>query len=106
MLTIFFNTTLLGAQIVKPNTVICEIKCKDSTDNEVVIEVYSAVAGKVIQFNKKLVQKPELLTQKPLTDGWIAIIDPRGKGNMKLKVAHEKLSHLKSLEEYKSLRNV
>lgn len=92
--------------MVKPNTVICEIKCKDLNDNEVLVEVYSGIEGKVIQLNKKLIKEPQLLKQKPTTNGWIAIIDPRGKGNMKLKVAQEKLSHLKSLEEYKSLRNI
>jgi len=37
-----------------------------------VSDVYSPVSGEVIEVNETLVDKPELINQKPTSEGWIA----------------------------------
>jgi len=37
-----------------------------------VSDVYSPVSGEVIKVNETLVDKPELINQKPYSEGWIA----------------------------------
>ena len=38
-------------------------------------DIFSPVAGKVAEVNKRLEQEPELVNKQPYGDGWIAIID-------------------------------
>jgi len=59
-----------------------------------VSDVYSPVSGEVIEINNSLVNKPELINQKPYSDGWIA----------KLKVRDIKeLGDLLTAKEYEEL---
>jgi glycine cleavage system H protein len=58
-----------------------------------VSDVYSPVSGEVIEVNKNLVDKPELINQKPYSEGWIA----------KLKVEDSKeLDSLMTTQEYEA----
>ena len=38
-------------------------------------DIFSPVAGKVVEGNKRLEQEPELVNKQPYGDGWIAIIE-------------------------------
>jgi len=59
-----------------------------------VSDVYSPVSGEVIEINDSLVNKPELINQKPYSDGWI----------VKLKVRDIKeLDGLLTAKEYEEL---
>jgi len=56
-----------------------------------VSDVYSPVSGEVIEVNKTLIDKPELINQKPYSEGWIA----------KLKVKNLKeLDNFMTAQEY------
>ncbi len=39
-------------------------------------DIFSPVAGKVVDVNKRLEQEPELVNKQPYGDGWITIIEP------------------------------
>ncbi len=38
-------------------------------------DIFSPVAGKVVDVNKRLEQEPELVNKQPYADGWITIIE-------------------------------
>lgn len=39
-------------------------------------DVYSPVAGKVVEVNSKLIDNPELVNEDPYGEGWIVAIEP------------------------------
>ena len=39
-----------------------------------VSEVFSPISGEIIEVNEKLLDKPELINEKPYDEGWVAII--------------------------------
>ena len=39
-----------------------------------VSEVFSPISGEVVEVNEKLLDKPELINEKPYEDGWVAVI--------------------------------
>lgn len=41
-----------------------------------VSELYSPVAGEVVERNEKLVESPELVNQEPYAGGWIVVVKP------------------------------
>ena len=41
-----------------------------------VSELYSPVAGEVVERNEKLVDSPELVNQEPYGSGWIVVVKP------------------------------
>lgn len=43
---------------------------------KVVSELYSPVAGEVVERNEKLVDSPELVNQEPYGAGWIVVVKP------------------------------
>ncbi|KAF5282981.1 hypothetical protein FQA39_LY04852 [Lamprigera yunnana] len=61
-----------GAQKLNPDSVLCYIECDDGTS----YPVYSCVTGKLLEINEKLVTDPNLLINKPVSDGYIALILP------------------------------
>lgn len=61
-----------GAQKVSPESILCTIICTDDTT----FPIKSCIKGKIIEINKRLVEEPHLLTEKPFTDGYIAIVLP------------------------------
>ncbi len=59
-----------------------------------VADVYMPVSGKILEFNEKLQDHPELINQDPYGEGWIARIE----------MTHpEELDELLSAEEYQAM---
>lgn len=56
-----------------------------------VSDVYAPVSGKVVELNKELENKPELVNQSPHDKGWMAVIEMSNAGE---------LEALMSAEEY------
>ncbi|KAH9516997.1 hypothetical protein DERF_007699 [Dermatophagoides farinae] len=61
-----------GAQMVGPESILCTLHCQDETS----YPIRACMGGKIIEINKCLVDEPSLIIEKPLTDGYIAIIMP------------------------------
>lgn len=61
-----------GAQCLQPMSVLGVIECEDGSK----FSVRSCVYGKLIEINEKLSQSPQLLQEKPNSDGYIAIVLP------------------------------
>ncbi|XP_052095139.1 protein Abitram-like isoform X1 [Mytilus californianus] len=83
-----------GAQELNAGSPICKIACVDGEE----FTVYSGIKGQLIEVNECLIQNPELILKKPLTEGYIAIVLP------KLKDHEQVLKKLKTEEEYKQRR--
>jgi len=71
-----------GAQNVNADSVLCIIKCEDNTE----YRVKACVRGKLIEVNENLIINPQLLIDKPETEGYIAVILQRlgDKSNQEL----------------------
>ncbi|XP_070566846.1 protein Abitram-like isoform X2 [Ptychodera flava] len=62
-----------GGQWVNETSPLCIITCDDNAE----FTIYSCVNGKLVEVNENLLSRPQLLTEKPSTDGYIAIILPK-----------------------------
>ncbi|KAA6361821.1 MAG: hypothetical protein EZS28_042652, partial [Streblomastix strix] len=62
-----------GALTVEPSTVICEV----NMSNGVIFPVFAGCNGFLLESNMRFAEQPTLLAEKPSTDGFIAIIDPK-----------------------------
>ncbi|XP_071157640.1 protein Abitram-like [Mytilus edulis] len=80
-----------GAQELNAGSPICKIACVDGEE----FTVYSGIKGQLIEVNECLIQNPNLILKKPLTEGYIAIVLP------KLKDHEQVLKKLKTEEEYR-----
>jgi glycine cleavage system H protein len=60
-----------------------------------VADVYSPIAGEVLEVNNSLSDAPELVNKTPYSDGWITIIRPENMG--------KDLATLMSPQSYKDL---
>lgn len=69
---VFIELPKLGA-IVEPGQAIAEVESTKS-----VSDVYSPVAGTVVEVNDALKDAPQLLNEDPYGQGWIFLIDPQG----------------------------
>ena len=59
-----------------------------------VSDLFSPVTGKVVKVNNALEDTPEIINEKPYSDGWIAVIE----------LAHEdEMKELISAQEYEAL---
>ncbi|XP_022240385.1 protein Simiate-like isoform X2 [Limulus polyphemus] len=85
-----------GGQVMKPESPLCVIKCKDGTG----FTIYSRVHGTLIEINKSLMDNPSLLVKKPWSDGYIAVILPP------LHKSENQKKNLLSLESYQKLERV
>ena len=63
-----------GAQAVDEKSILCWIETE--SDN-VRYPVRSCVRGKLVEINERVIKNPQLIVQKPLTEGHIAIILPK-----------------------------
>lgn len=61
-----------GAQKLVPESVLCNLVCDDG----VVYPVYSCIRGKLVEINENLIEKPELVVEKPISEGFIALLLP------------------------------
>jgi len=64
-----------------------------------VSEIYTPISGEIIEVNKELNEKPELVNQDPYGKGWIAKIQPENleKELKNLMTPQEYKEHLKTL---------
>lgn len=79
-----------GAQGLDPMSVLCIIECEDGRS----YSLRSCVYGKLIEINENLVANPQLLLEKPKSDGYVAIILPN------IRVSEKNKAELLSEEEY------
>lgn len=61
-----------GGQKLKEKSIICVVKTCDGQE----YIIYSCVCGTLVEVNEKLIEEPNLLRDKPWSDGYIAIILP------------------------------
>jgi len=80
-----------GAQYLLPESAICEATCTSGTK----YTLYSCVKGKLVEVNKELVSNPNLLLEKPETEGYLAVALPKLTENI--------LDGLLTKEEYEKL---
>ncbi|OQS04167.1 hypothetical protein THRCLA_20951 [Thraustotheca clavata] len=62
-----------GGVWFNPESVVCRVKCS----NDVTYTIRSCIRGALIEHNERLIEQPELLTRKPFTEGYIAIVRPK-----------------------------
>lgn len=62
-----------GGQAVDERATLCNIKCAGQES----FQVKSCVRGKLIGINQDVVDRPDLISEKPLENGHIAIILPK-----------------------------
>lgn len=61
-----------GAQLLNPEAILCRIVCVDGN----VYAVRSEISGKLCEVNERLIQEPQLIVERPASDGYIAIVFP------------------------------
>lgn len=79
-----------GGVVAETVTRLCTITCEGGD----VYSVQCGVAGRLVEYNQALSEKPELINQKPLSDGYLAILCP---WNSKV---HTAVDHLLTKEQY------
>jgi hypothetical protein len=94
-----------GSANVKTNAIICEVFYEKSDmkgqEEPFKLNIYAGIKGKLIEINSKLEENPNLLLEKPLTEGFVAIIDTRvGHSNVEFK-----FEKLLSEDEFKKIRS-
>jgi glycine cleavage system H protein len=58
-------------------------------------DIYSPISGEVLERNVKVIEKPELVNQKPYDDGWMLKVKLADKGELqKLLSADDYRSHI------------
>ncbi|KXJ21972.1 protein Simiate isoform X2 [Exaiptasia diaphana] len=62
-----------GAQWIMPDAPLCEVTCSDGKK----YILNCCMKGKLIEINDELISKPELLNEKPETEGYVAVILPK-----------------------------
>lgn len=62
-----------GAQHLQPESLICEVTSSDGSK----YSLYSCIRGKLVEVNEKLVTNPQLLLEKPQTEGYLAVVLPK-----------------------------
>lgn len=70
-----------GAQILTPTSVIFYVNCTDGSK----FSIYSCVPGKLIEVNEQLINNPNLMVEKPLDQGYLAIVLPPTRGSARYK---------------------
>lgn len=61
-----------GAQKLLPESVLCNLECEDGG----VYPVYSCIKGKLVEINENLVEDPSLLVERPVSEGFVALLLP------------------------------
>ncbi|KDO28274.1 hypothetical protein SPRG_06325 [Saprolegnia parasitica CBS 223.65] len=62
-----------GGVWFNPQSIVCRIVCA----NDVTYSIRSCIRGALIEFNERLLETPELVTRKPFTEGFLAIVRPK-----------------------------
>ncbi|KAI0231520.1 Protein Abitram [Lamellibrachia satsuma] len=82
-----------GAQMLDSRSLLCFVTCTDGST----YTLRSCIKGGLIEANEQLVDHPELLTQKPSTNGYIAIILTR------LQSHEQEMAKLLTQEQYQDI---
>lgn len=62
-----------GGQFLLQNSVLCTVKCIDGTS----YIIHSCLKGKLVEINENLIENPNLMIERPNSEGYIAIVLPR-----------------------------
>ncbi len=71
---VFVELPVVGKAVAKGKA------CSSVESVKAVSDIYAPLDGTIIQVNEKLSDNPELINASPYLDGWIAIIEPKDKG--------------------------
>ncbi|KAJ8878315.1 hypothetical protein PR048_018892 [Dryococelus australis] len=64
-----------GAQFLQATSVLCMVECADGSS----YKVYSCLTGKLVEVNERLVDRPQLIEERPHAEGFVAIVLPNFK---------------------------
>lgn len=64
-----------GALWLEPMSPLCDVTCSDGSK----YRLYSCVRGHLLEVNENLVVRPELLSSRAATEGYLAIVSPKGR---------------------------
>ncbi|XP_063306640.1 protein Abitram [Pelobates fuscus] len=62
-----------GAQFLTEFAPLCRILCSDGEE----YTIYSCIRGRLLEVNERILENPELLQEKPSTEGYIAVVLPK-----------------------------
>lgn len=62
-----------GGQFLTEYAPLCRITCTDGVE----YTVFSCIRGRLVEVNEDILSKPDLLLEKPSTEGYIAVILPK-----------------------------
>uniref|UniRef100_A0A8C7ZZ62 Protein Abitram n=1 Tax=Oryzias sinensis TaxID=183150 RepID=A0A8C7ZZ62_9TELE len=62
-----------GGQFLTDFAPLCRITCTDETK----YTIYSCIRGRLLEVNENILERPNLLLEKPSTEGYIAVILPK-----------------------------
>ncbi|XP_063232961.1 protein Abitram [Bacillus rossius redtenbacheri] len=64
-----------GAQFLQAMSVLCVVECDDGSR----YKVFSCLTGKLVEVNERLVEQPQLVAERPQSEGFVAIVLPNFK---------------------------
>ncbi|XP_022058524.1 protein Abitram [Acanthochromis polyacanthus] len=82
-----------GGQFLTDFAPLCRITCSDETE----YTIYSCIRGRLLEVNENILETPDLLLEKPSTDGYIAVILPKFEESKSI------TENLLSREEFESV---
>ncbi|KAM8767735.1 protein Abitram [Acanthopagrus latus] len=82
-----------GGQFLTDFAPLCRITCTDETE----YTIYSCIRGRLLEVNENILETPNLLLEKPSTDGYIAVILPKFEESKSI------TENLLSREEFESV---
>ncbi|XP_063042038.1 protein Abitram [Engraulis encrasicolus] len=62
-----------GGQFLTDFAPLCRVTCTDGNE----YTIYSCIRGRLVEVNEDIITRPELLLEKPSTEGYIAVILPK-----------------------------
>ncbi|KAF6714572.1 Protein Simiate [Oryzias melastigma] len=62
-----------GGQFLTDFAPLCRITCSDESK----YTIYSCIRGRLLEVNENILERPNLLLEKPSTEGYIAVILPK-----------------------------
>ncbi|XP_048754852.1 protein Abitram-like [Ostrea edulis] len=62
-----------GAQLLTPSSPLCQVICSDSST----YTITCGVRSQLMEVNENLLKSPHLMTKKPQTEGYVAIVLPK-----------------------------
>ena len=72
---VFVELPEVGDQFTKGDVMAVAESVKAASD------IYAPISGKIVSFNEKLEESPELVNESPYEFGWMVLIEPEGEVN-------------------------